>query len=81
MLPHSLDAPTIGTISTGILLNMNPIHPNLTLVLDLVTSILDVKTKAKESQVSHLDPFNKLNISNAEGMITFQHNVRVSQGR
>jgi len=31
--------------------------------------------------VSRLDPFNRLNVSNAEGMVTFQHNVRVSQER
>jgi len=80
-LPHSLDAPIIETIPTGTLLNINLIHPNVTLILHLITPILSVKTKAKELQVSRLDSFNRLNVSNVEGIITFQHNIRISQER
>ena len=65
---------TIGIIPTGLLLNFNPIHPNLSLILDLVTPTLGMKTKAKESQVSRLDPFNRLNVSNAKGKAMFQDN-------
>ena len=43
----------------GTLLNINLIHPNLNLILDLATPILSAKTKAKESQVSRLNPIQQ----------------------
>ena len=39
-----------------------------------------MKTTARESQVSHLDPFSRLDVSSANGLVTSQHGVRVRQG-
>jgi len=72
---------TIGIMPTKLpLLNLNPIHTNLNLVLGRVAPLQGMKIKARESQVSHLNPFSRLDISSAKGLITFQHSVRVRQG-
>ena len=39
------------------------------------------ETKARESQVSRLDQFSRLNASSVEGLATFQHNVQVRPER
>jgi len=70
---------TIGTVSTRLLLSFNPIRPNLSLILSLVVPLQ--KIKARESQVSRVDPFSILDVSSAKDLVTFQHNVRVKQGR
>ena len=59
----------------------NPIYSNLKSRLGIVVPLQGMKTKARVSLVSHLGLFSRLYVSSAKGLVTFQHNVRVRQGR